>query len=49
MTIAAPKAQLIKVAEADRNGIVTDDLEWQCNQNASSVDTDATITFTAAS
>lgn len=48
LTIAAPKAQLIKVAEGNRNKIVTDELEWACNQNASSVDTDATITFTAA-
>lgn len=49
LTIAAPKAQLIKVVENARNKVVIDELEWQCNQNASSVDTDASMTFTAAS
>ncbi len=49
ITFAAPKAQLIKNQEGDRNKIVVDDLEWQCNMNGSTVDTELTITFTAAS
>lgn len=48
ITIAAPKAQLIKNTEADRNGIVVDQLEWQLNKNASAVDGESSITFTAA-
>ncbi len=48
LTIAAPKAQIIKNQEGDRNKMVIDDLEWQCNQNASTVDTELTMTFTAA-
>ena len=48
MTVSAPKAQIVKNTEGDRNGIVTDELEFQCNQNASTIDTECTITFTAA-
>jgi hypothetical protein len=48
LTIAAPKAQLVKVAEGDRNKIVTSELEWACNKDGSTVDTDASFTFTAA-
>ena len=49
ITIAAPKAQLIKNTEAERAGLVVDQLEWQLNKNASAVDGESTITFTAAS
>ena len=49
ITIAAPKAQLVKITEGDRNGIVVDQLEWQLNKNASAVDGESSITFTAAS
>lgn len=48
ITIAAPKAQIVKNTEADRNGIVVDQIEWQLNKNASAVDGESTITFTAA-
>lgn len=48
LTIAAPKAQLVKNQEGDRNKMVVDDLEWQANQNASTIDTELSITFTAA-
>jgi hypothetical protein len=48
VTIAAPKAQIIKNTEGDRNKLVTDELEWQCNQNGSTVDQELSITFTAA-
>ncbi len=48
ITIAAPKAQIVGLAEADRNMLVTDDIEWQCNRNGSTVDQEVSITFTAA-
>jgi hypothetical protein len=49
ITIAAPKAQIIKNTEAERSGVVIDQLEWQLNKNASAVDQESSITFTAAS
>lgn len=48
ITIAAPKAQIVKNTEGDRSGIVVDQLEWQLNKNASAVDGESSITFTAA-
>jgi hypothetical protein len=48
LTIAAPKAQIIKITEGDRNGLVTDEIEWQCNKNGSTADQEVSITFTAA-
>lgn len=48
ITIAAPKAELQNIQEADRAKIVTDDITWQCNRNDSAVDQEASITFTAA-
>lgn len=47
-TIAAPKAQLVKVAEGNRNKVVTNELEWSCNKDGSTPDTDASFTFTAS-
>jgi hypothetical protein len=49
ITIAAPKAQIIKNTEAERSGLTVDQLEWQLNKNASAVDQECSITFTAAS
>jgi len=48
MTFTAPKAQIIKVTEADRNKLVTDAIEFQLNRNGSTVDRELSITFTAA-
>jgi hypothetical protein len=48
LTIAAPKAQLVSVTEGNRNKIVTNELEWACNKDGSTPDTDASFTFTAA-
>jgi len=48
ITIAAPKAQIVKNTEGDRSGVVIDQLEWQLNKNASAVDEESSITFTAA-
>jgi len=49
LTIAAPKAQIVKITEGDRNKVVVDTIEWQLNKNASAVDQECTFTFTAAS
>lgn len=48
ITIAAPKAQILSINEGDRNGLVTDEIEWSCNRNGSNIDQEASITFTAA-
>jgi len=49
LTFSAPKAQIIKISEGDRTGLVTDEIEWQLNKNASTADAELSITFTAAS
>jgi hypothetical protein len=48
ITIACPKAQIIGVTEADRENMVTDEIEWQANRNGSTADQECSITFTAA-
>lgn len=48
LTISVPKAQIIKNTEGDRGGLVTDEIEWQCNKNVSTADQEVSITFTAA-
>lgn len=48
LTIAAPKAQIVDIKEGDRNGLVIDDITWQCNRNGSNIDQEVSMTFTAA-
>lgn len=48
IVISAPKAQLENKQQADRNGMLTDDLTWLCTKG-SAADTELTITFTDAS
>ena len=48
LTFAAPKAQIVSVNPGDRAGITIDEIEWACNRNGSTVDQEASITFTAA-
>lgn len=48
ITIAAPKAQITSISEADRERLVVDDITWQCNANGSTPDQEVSITFTAA-
>jgi hypothetical protein len=44
--IYAPKAQVINVQEADRNRLVVDDIEFQCNRNGLlAADKDEELTF----
>ena len=45
ITIAAPKAQLENKQQGDRSGLMSDDLTWLCTANASTPDTELTITF----
>ena len=47
LSFDAPKAQIINNQEGDRNGMVTDDVEFQCNKNGSTHDEELSITFTA--
>lgn len=49
LTVSAPKAQVVKNTEGDRGGLVTDEIEWNCNKNGSTADQEVSITFTAAS
>lgn len=44
----APQAQIINIQEGNRNDIVTDELEFQCNKNGATHDQELSITFTAA-
>ena len=48
VTVAAPRAQIIKNTEADRNKLVTDAIEFQLNRNGSTPDQTFSILFTAA-
>ena len=48
VSFTAPKAQIQNMQEGDRNGIVSDDIEWSCNKNGSTHDQELSITFTAA-
>ena len=47
-TVATPKAQLKAPKEGNRSKIVTNELEWGCNKDGSTPDTDASFTFTAS-
>lgn len=47
ITFAAPKMQLVRAPQdGDRDGILTDQLEFQCNRSASGGDDELTITYT---
>jgi hypothetical protein len=45
--INAPKFQITNVQEADRNGIVTDTISFQCNRSAAAGNDELTIVFSA--
>jgi hypothetical protein len=45
VVIAAPKAQIVSVPEGDRQGIVTDEIEWQLNKNVDAADQEFSIAF----
>ena len=46
LTVTAPKAQIVKITEADRSKLVTDAMEFQLNRNASTADQEFSILFT---
>lgn len=48
VTFRSPKAQITNIQEADRNGLVAEDIEWQANKNGSTADEELQIIFTAA-
>jgi hypothetical protein len=45
VSISAPKAQIINIQEGDRNRLVTDEIELQCNRNGTTVDQELSIHF----
>jgi hypothetical protein len=46
IVISAPKAQIVNgPQEGERNGIVTDEIEWQLNKNGSTADQEFSIVF----
>ena len=47
MTLAAPKAQIVNIQEGDRNKLITDEIDLQCNRNGAAVDEDVSISFGA--
>ena len=48
LSFDAPKAQIINLQEGNRNDIVTDEIEFQCNKNGATHAQELSITFTAA-
>ncbi len=48
ITFSAQKAQIVNIQEADRNRLVTDEIEWSLNKNGSTVDSEFSIEFTEA-
>lgn len=49
LTFDAPKAQIITNANGDRNGLVVDQLQLQCNKNGATHNQELSIVFTPAS
>jgi hypothetical protein len=45
ITLAAPKAQIIRISEGDRGMMAMDDMELQCNKNVDAADQEFSITF----
>ena len=45
ITISASKAQIINIQEGNRNRIVIDEIEWQCNKNGTTNDSELSIVF----
>ena len=49
VAISAPKASIINKQSGDREGLQIDDIEWACNANGDTEDSEVTITVTAES
>ena len=48
LAFSAPKAQIVKIEEGERNKLVIDNIDLQCNKNGSTADQDLSIDFTEA-
>jgi hypothetical protein len=48
LVFAMPKAQLVAKPMGERNGIMTDQLEWQANKNVDASDQEISIAFNHA-
>lgn len=48
ITLSAPKAQYMNVQEGEREKLVIDDVEWQCNKNGATADQELSIVFNEA-
>jgi len=48
ITISAPKAQIFNAQEGDRDGLMVDNLTWQCNKNNTTHDQCLSIVFNEA-
>jgi hypothetical protein len=48
LSFDAPEAQIMNNQEGERNGVVTDELELQCNKNGATHDDELRIIFTEA-
>lgn len=46
LTIAAPKAQIVSLKQADREGLLIDEVDLMCNKNDTAKDEQVSITFT---
>ena len=46
IVFSAPSAQIINNQEGDRNGLMTDEIEWQLNRNGDTADQEFSIAFT---
>ncbi len=45
IAISAPKAQIVSSTEGERDGMVIDEIQWDCNKNGANKDQDVSITF----
>lgn len=45
ITISAPKAQVLNPQEAERSGLLVDQIEWGCNKNGTTHDQELSIAF----
>lgn len=48
LSFDAPKAQIMNLQEGDREGLVTDEIEFQLNKNGTTHDQELSVVFTAA-
>lgn len=47
ITLAAPKTQIVNIQQGDRNGILIENISFQCNRSAAAGNDELTIAFSA--